>query len=62
MNSPHEQRAKRAIDSIIAALQNEQADILAGTNLRPIAERIYARAGRDVMEAVQSEMREADRW
>jgi hypothetical protein len=62
--SPHERRIARAIDSIITALQNDGRDneILAGTNLRPIAERIYRRAGRAVMEAWQSEMGEADRW
>lgn len=60
--SPHERRVARAIDSIIAALQDGGRTILPGTNLRPIAERIYQQAGRDVMEAWQSEMGEANRW
>lgn len=55
-----EQRIVRAINSISAALQNNgRSELPPGTNLRPIAERIYLEAGRDVMEAVAADIREA---
>lgn len=51
----------RAINAIMDSLQGSAVPLPLGIDLRPIAERIYSRAGRDVMEAVQAEMREADR-
>ncbi len=58
---------ERAINAIISALHDTGGwlmigGIAPGTNLRPIAEHIYQRAGRDIMEARKAEMGEADRW
>lgn len=58
--TPNEQRRARAINAIIDALRGD--GIKLGIDLTPIAERVYRQAGREVMEAWQSDMREADRW
>lgn len=45
----------RAINEIIEVLRDCDA-LLPGTNMRPIAEAIYSRAGRNVMEGWKQDM------